>query len=300
MIKGFKNIILVVLYNENITSSITISSLIKNDCLENDFYLVIWDNSFEVIAEDELNILKRKNIQYDYIHKKENTSLSRIYNQIINCYCQIVSKIFIFDQDTIVDKEYFNLIEKAAFQNDDIGLFLPYVEKNGKVISPSKFKIAVNYSFFDREFKFGRTKAKKGIAFGSGMCLKTEIFKNRNLKFDENLSFYGVDYKFVLDYGELHNYFYIIDYELKHDLSFMNEEDVSIKIKRYKSNSYAWLYILFIRLNFIFQFIGISRLFLDTIKLSIKYKNFEFLKIFAHNLKFLVNNFSKINKTNSF
>ena len=283
--KKIENIILVVLYNENITSSITISSLLKNNCLTDDFYLIVWDNSIEILQNDELDILEQNNIQYDYIHRNENTSLSKIYNEVIDCYCQITDKIFIFDQDTVVDGIYFKLVHEAVFENKDIGLFLPYVEKDGKIISPSKFRVAINYSFFVNELKLiGRRKAKNGIAFGSGMCLKSEIFKNSILKFDENLNFYGVDYKFVLDYGDLNSCFYVIDYKLEHDLSFMKEEDVRVKIGRYNSNSYAWLYLLSVRFNCLFRFIGTCRLFFDTIRLSLKYKETEFVKIFVNNL----------------
>src|SRR5690606_39030987 len=127
--------------------------------------------------------------------------------------------------------------------------FLPFVMQNGKTISPSEYKVAINYSYFSKR-PIGRVKAKNGIAFGSGMCLRSSMFKNKNLRFDENLSFYGVDYKFVLDYGDHYDYFYVIDYALEHDLSLTKVEGVEVKKARFNSTCYANLYIANSRLNF--------------------------------------------------
>lgn len=235
-----KDILLVVLYNENITSSKTISTYINNcSAYHNQIKLVIWDNS----PNQMVNQRDRYNfpVKFDYYHTPDNTPLSIVYNKIIESSMEYDS-IFIFDQDSIITKEYFNQIYAARQQFPQINLFIPRIIHKKKVLSPAKRILHKGSYVYDREIS-GIISAKRFLGIMSGMNIMMTLFKNTNIKFDEHLSLYGVDTMFSIDYSKWFNTLYIIDYTLIHDLSMFSEEMPEIKKRRFESNISSSKYI---------------------------------------------------------
>jgi GT2 family glycosyltransferase len=236
----FPYILIVVLYKEKIENSDTITSFVKKcTSFHNKIKLIIWDNSPNSINKDK-SYLDKHNIEYVYYHTPENRPLSNIYNNIFETYknCDIT---FLFDQDSIISEEYFQKTIEAHLQNDDIALSIPFVKHNETIVSPGKFQFYRGH--YIRHLTFGRIRSKNIIAITSGMAIKNRILKETGLNFDENLSLYGIDTKFCLDYSKYFDNIYIIQYQLEHSLSQFNKEDKKVKIYRYKSQMKAMRYI---------------------------------------------------------
>jgi hypothetical protein len=277
------DLILVVLYKQKASESQTLLSFCDyNDKLEGKL-LYIWDNSPSPLDPGELIMLQNHFEHFKYKNSKDNRSLSEVYNTVIRD--NHFEKLFIFDQDTIVKRDYFISMDFASKHNKDVGLFLPFVKSNNKIVSPLHYRV-LNLKHL-RTVMIGKTIAKNRTAFASGLCVKESVFKKDNIWFDQKLTFYGIDYKFILDYGDFYNYFYVIDYNLEHSLSFTQKEDKQIKTKRFKSNIYANFYIAADRFNYFEKFVLLFRSFIGSVKMSVMFKDFCFIQIFARNINYL-------------
>ncbi len=275
------DLILVVLYKQTVSESNTLLSLLNCKERLSEKLLFVWDNSPYPLDSSDIFILEDQFKKFKYFNSKDNKSLSEVYNTVIK---QIkFDKIFIFDQDTTLTDQYFKLVDSAAMTNIDIGVFLPFVKNNDRVVSPLPYS-AIN---FDRskETKKGRISAKDKTAFASGLCIRESVFKKDNIWFDKNLSFYGIDYKFILDYGDFNKFMFLIDYKLEHSLSFTEEEEKEVKIKRFDSNIAASFYLASSRFNFYQKLILVIRSFFTSFKMSFKYSDFAFYLIFFKNIK---------------
>lgn len=234
------SILLVVLYKTKILESSTISSFCKN-CINvhNKVKLVIWDNSPNNV-NCETSCLDDSKIVYDYYHTPENLSLSIIYNNVMRMYNECLH-LFIFDQDSVITLQYFELMYQAACKNKDIGLFVPYIILNNQIVSPGDF--CVYKGKYWKNLSLDRILSKNRLCITSGMMLNVPLIKSSKICFDEKLSFYGIDTKFSLDYARKIDYFFVINYSLNHNLSLYEEEDFSTKIWRYKSHMNSLRYI---------------------------------------------------------
>lgn len=275
------DLILVVLYKQKVSESKTLVTLLEVKSTVSDRYLYVWDNSPTPLESSEIIFLEKQFIRVKYLHSKDNKSLSEVYNSVIKGIK--FDKIFIFDQDTSISNDYFELMDCAAISNKDIGVFLPFVKNNNRIVSPLTYKV-INFDRF-KKIKTGRTLAKNKTAFASGLCIKEWVFKKDDIWFDENLNFYGIDYKFILDYGDFNKFMYVIDYNLKHSLSFTEEEAKEVKIKRFDSNIAASFYLANARFNFLQKIIVVFRSFLISSKMFLKYRDFAFYLIFFNKLK---------------
>lgn len=238
MLKSEKEyVMLVVLYKQRVTDSNTIVSYVRNcESIHKNTLLYIWDNS-PATYENNLDFLKNTNIKFKYKHTPENVALSYIYNQVKQ-ESSDKDLLFLFDQDSIIDNEYFDKVTSAAENNNDIALFMPYVKHNEMVVSPGRFFLYKGK--YLKELKLGRLCSKNIIGITSGMAIVPDKIK---FKFDENLKLYGIDSKFCLDYSDNFKYIYIVEYNLKHSLSKFEKEDKAVKLFRLKSEMNAMRYV---------------------------------------------------------
>lgn len=235
-----KDIILVVLYNEDENSSKTLSTL-KLYCQEylEDLKLVIWDNSPTQMIE--LNTIKKMGVEFNYFHTAENIALSKIYNKIINDNLNCES-IFIFDQDSMITAKYFEKMLEAQLKCPDINLFVPKIIHNNIVLSPAKRLLHKGIYPYKSTIK-GKIPSKRFLGIMSGMHIKMRLFRDHAIRFDENLKLYGIDNKFSIDYSKINNYLFVIDYFLNHNLSKFENEDSEMKRIRFDSLISSSLYI---------------------------------------------------------
>lgn len=223
------NILLVVLYRQTVDTSETIKSFCKSCSKYHEkISLVIWDNSPN--NENNFDNLNNLRIEYKYNHTPENIALSSIYNTVIS-NANTNQIIHIFDQDTIIDNTYFDLIYEAVNTKPSISLFVPYVLYYGKLMSPGVYKYYKGG--YSNKLKLGQVSSLNTICIASGMTVRASVYKN--IQFDENLSFYGIDTKFALDYSKYYEYLFVINYSLSHNLSQFEIEPYEVKHKRFRS-----------------------------------------------------------------
>lgn len=274
------DLILVVLYKQTVFESTTLKTLLNCKDQTSDKHLFVWDNSPIALEQTEILFLKEFYTKFTYFHSKDNTSLSKVYNTVIRNVD--FEKIYIFDQDTTITGSYFERMDDAALIFLDVGVFLPFVKFNDKILSPLFYK-AINFNHAYHITK-GRTLAKNRTAFASGLCINEWVFKKKNIWFDEELKFYGIDYKFMLDYGDSIKFMCVIDYELHHSLSFTEEEAKEIKIRRFDSSILSSFYLARTRFNIFEKTILVARTFISSFKMVIKFRSMIFFNIFFRNL----------------
>lgn len=274
------DVILVVLYKQNVFESTTLQSLVNCKNQISDKQIFVWDNSPISLKQKDIIYLKENHSKLTYFHSRKNTSLSQLYNKVIKDIN--FEKIFIFDQDTTIKASYFEKIDEASSKFINIGVFLPFVKFNNNILSPLYYKV-INLKK-ESKISFGITLAKNRTAFASGLCIKEWVFKKESIWFDEHLSFYGIDYKFMLDYGDRVKHFYVIDYELNHSLAFTEEESKEMKIKRFRSSIFSSFYLARNRLNISEKIILFVRSFFLSIKMAVQFRSIIFIHILFRNI----------------
>ncbi len=233
-----KDIILIVLYKRNEKTALSFVSFNTN-CKKyfKNVKLVIWDNS----PSQMINTKTIEEIEFEceYFHSKENLSLAKIYNTVVNNNSDYDS-IFIFDQDSVLTEEYFEKMFTAKSLYKNINLFIPKIIHDKKVLSPAK-----RFLYKGRYYSSinpGIHSSKDLLCIASGMVVRTKCVKNY-VQFDEKLSFYGIDSKFCFDFSKQFKEYFLIDYTLSHNLSKYETEDIKTKLWRLNNQNRAMLYL---------------------------------------------------------
>lgn len=226
--------LLVVLYKQTVQSSDTVKSFLKNCVNEaKNINLVIWDNS---PGDSETSLQIGDNI-FDYYHTPENLSLAVIYNKVIEKYNDS-RVVYIFDQDSLITSDYFTKMNTAINSFPLINLFAPRIFHNKTLLSPSRD--VYNISSVINSIAPGIHNSAGMRLIMSGIALRPQII-NR-VRFDENLRLYWIDNKFCFDYSRCFKQFYLIDYNLVHDLSIFKRENIRTMFRRMWLNVSGALY----------------------------------------------------------
>lgn len=270
-----KKLILIVIYNTNITKSETFKSLIdsKDYLFESDLF--IWDNS--PISQDVsiLNTFFEENTNILYEHHPENLPLSKAYNKVINKFKNDeYDFLVLLDQDSSFRKELFIKLHNTFQVNKEINLFLPIIKFKNRVVSPTKKYFLKGFYFKGKPF--GIQKARNISAINSGMIISFKFLKEKYKGYDERLKFYGTDDYFMMQYCKNENELYILDYEFEHDLTLSTLNNSSDKlVNSYHQMLEAWN-ILYS--DTVFKYIVSLYAMIHSIYTAIKYKNKDFLK----------------------
>lgn len=235
-----KSLLLVVLYNKRIKDSTTISSFL-NKCRKYhpSIDLFIWDNTTKSDIRTDESILC--DINYHYHKAGSNTPLSVVYNTVLNKYRDF-DLLFNFDQDSILDEDYFDALFNSYNPLEDCALYCPLIYHNDLCVSPG---IMGRYKA-DYWLKpdVGLQSSKDKLVITSGIVLDIKKIFNACLRYDENLILYGIDLKFSLDYAMCFPKICVFNYRLAHDLSIFDQsESRSKKIFRLVNGFKAELYI---------------------------------------------------------
>lgn len=268
-----------VVYATKPEKTITINSLSKIEF--NKFNInasfAIWDNSIAGYQNEAVQQVL-KNYKVATYHYGINEKLSKIYNNLINEYKSSNDWVVILDDDSVIDDEYIHgLIEfiHASSNNKSLIAAVPRIYNNNIMISPGRIEGVRGFVLPD--IQQGIVKNKNIVAMMSGTIIS--LISNIELpKFDERLSFYGVDTKFFLDLDEVNGKKYILPSKLEHSSALRNPS--------LKSNEHcARLINLFSARKIIFEKIPLFkvRLFayklLVMIKLIITRKSFVYFKL---------------------
>lgn len=225
-----KKLFIVVLYKQSIASCKTLLAYKNIGLFANpDNFFVIWDNSPG--NENEIfpcaDFFTCSNIEY--IHSPENISLAKIYNQSIknhfaDVYC-------LFDQDSSINcKDYDQYLDSMLSMYDSVNVFVPQIFSNGRLFSPGKSFLSHGSHF--QKLNPGCHKNSFYTAITSGMIVRSRVFFERNIWFNESLNLYGIDFDFFRRYRQVDPYFYLLDITLDHDLStFTSSDDQEVKAR---------------------------------------------------------------------
>ena len=193
---------IVVVYNKTIKRSITCESLRKIPAL--DIEIVVVDNS----EMKQGNEAACKEQGYTYISMNGNKGLSKAYNAAINATSSDI--IILFDDDTEVSRDYFEILNTAVIDYQEIDIFAPIVYgQDGVIYSPNEFNFLRNH-FIDLHQK--DVSQDKFNAIASCLAIRRRVFDE--YRFNEILFVDQVDQYFFCEQRKLGRKFMKLDVEI--------------------------------------------------------------------------------------
>lgn len=219
---------LIVIYNQSVFDSPTYQTLLAMlQAYPHAAELYIWDNSPEPQHKSQITSIL-PDLKINYFCSGKNENLSVVYNRTMeNCFLKGSTYLTIFDQDSQVSLDFKKLIEGTPAEC----LLVPkvYSDRTGELISPryQRYNYLTNkcsVEYLDKSISAGFFESKFMFAVGSGMTLSRQLW-NSGLRFNEELSFYGVDTEFCHDYAIKNDFFYMFDAEVHHSASNETEEN---------------------------------------------------------------------------
>lgn len=223
-----KNLVIVVLYNKEMSESSTLKTLTEG--LEYISKITIVNNGPKKIKNDQkvLVSLTKNDIVVELIECLENKPLSNIYNDIIRCNSNLDGYI-ILDDDSKLSRDYFECISNV----------------NADVILPSIIESSNNKKYYPiasnkEEIIEGVNIAQQVYSISSGLVISrhtNEVFEEHKLTlFDERFSLYGVDTSFFMRLNYLRESkgvsLNVINFgRLYHSLSRVSEINSDFRVK---------------------------------------------------------------------
>lgn len=243
---------LVVIYKRCISDVVTLNTLSRMAPATSGLpALFIWDNSppqFEQENSGQLDALREKFSSVEYHRATENCGLSVLYNQVLDkALHRAGTSITILDHDSEIPPDFLLKIEGFL---SGAQLIVPKVVSNrsGSMISPRYqashyLSIRPSAPITASHTAAGEQASKDLFAVGSGMTITAQLWST-GIRFDKDLSFYGVDTEFCRDYSAGHRSFIIADTHVLHDISSEGREDLAIQKWRFDSHMDYWGYQL--------------------------------------------------------
>lgn len=220
---------LVVVYNKPLSQSNTIHSLSGAQGIE----VYIADNSTADYGNREFASARG----YHYFNMGGNAGLSRAYNRVISALEKDDGLICLFDDDTIVDKAYFDVLRKDANIYKHIDIFAPVVKDKKGILSPCVFN-----GIRGKRVKRLENMPRRGVsAINSGLAIRLRVF--RDYKYDEGLFLDYVDHAFLRDVaGGDGSRIHILNASLQQSFSGSESASKEDVIERYRTFKKDLLY----------------------------------------------------------
>jgi GT2 family glycosyltransferase len=266
-----KSIILIVLYNKDLKTSETLQSLIKNKDVLSNVDVFIWDNTPDAKIDPSLLQVLFENIKVFYYSDGLNTSISKIYNHLIDNYLRNYKYLTILDHDTMITDKFLTEL-LSAMEQERANLILPKILSRGNIVSPARlyFFLGSYYKSIDVDF----IKAKHITAINSGMTIRSDYFFETGFRYDENLDFYGTDDDFMISYCKNDTEVQVLKSTLEHDLNYYSDEDVERKAWRFKQFTKGLLYNN--RQKPVVKLLAMSYVLILALRESFKYRSLKF------------------------
>lgn len=211
---------LVVIYNKECLDSIVCQ------CLQTikDVRVVIIDNS--TIRTSNADFSKQNG--WEYIFMGGNCGLAKAYNRGIESVEDQSSIICLFDDDTEVDKKYFEILMQKEQEEPNTKVFLPMVYDEVGLLSPSVIKgLAVS-----RVTDISEIEAKNINAINSGMAIRRDVFID--YRYDEGYFLDYIDHAFIRDIKERRLTISVFNAQLRQAFFANSQADVAAVIRRFK------------------------------------------------------------------
>jgi len=171
-----------VIYNRSLSDSLSFSTL-KDTGVE----IFVCDNSTE-----DMNNAAFESESVHVLPMGGNVGLSKAYNRALDALDGKDGYVCIFDDDTAVPSDYFDLMAKEI-EKTGADILLPTVFDGRGYMSPCKIDgvVASAVSSLDE------LTAENISGINSGMAVSLEVFKN--YRYDENYFLDFIDHKFLSD-----------------------------------------------------------------------------------------------------
>lgn len=270
--------LIVVSYNQEVENSPVIMAYLDSQLLTRD--LIVVDNSTDHHKKN-LNQKYCENLNINYLDMNGNVGLSKAYNKALKSTEELNKDCWymIFDQDTIIDKEYFNVVLKSIQSTKEIKIHVPIVYSKNGLFSPLKIK----------KDKFLAFDVKAGIyeqlaCINSGVVVHSSIYRDFGL-YDEELFLDLVDYNFFKQIYKVNPNFKIkvMDYSLQQNFSGERFENFNSDLKRFEI--YFQDFSKYCEKNKISVLKKNIKLLKRCLNLTIAYKKIGFLCIFLKNYR---------------
>lgn len=267
-----KLIILVVLYKQSLTKSETLKSLQKNVNHHLEGTLHIWDNSPNEDYCGDPSTFELQGFETIYSWHPDNTPLSVAYNKV-SASVGNNDFLLILDQDSELPPDFLAKMEVAIITFPEISLFLPKVHNGSKLVSPGKLLIFKGQHL--KAIKTGRLPSKNMLAISSGMMISKKYLQER--KFDERLTLYGIDTRFMIDYAKDKKQLVVVPTTINHNTALWSTSDPDKLIPRLRNLISAWPIVF--EEKTLARPAAVMYGYYLRFKMTIKYKNTRFLRL---------------------
>lgn len=214
---------IIVIYNKNVSNSLTYQCLKKQDNLQ----IIVCDNS----TKDFDNKKFVENDGFYYVNMHENAGLSKAYNAALDVISSINEDmkgyVSLFDDDTFIPDIYF-LKLRSEIRTKKSDIFLPIVKDEVGILSPSVMK---KYYCHRAPENIWSVKQDELCGINSGMAIRLKIFKK--YRYNENIFLDYVDHNFLRDMRKRHRRVSIMDVEIQQTFS-SNVRDKEKELIRFK------------------------------------------------------------------
>jgi len=261
-------LISIVIYNKEI-SDLTILKKIPYKNTD----IFIYDNSK---LPQEIPTFENVNIYYE--HDEKNSGVSRAYNQAYKKAKELSKELLlVLDQDSSFEFSFIEQYMKMykVYKNDYIYAPIVCDEKKTKIYSPAflnnfvgkvqsfeKFVYEERYSLVDKS------------VINSGLMIPLEMFEKIG-GYNEKLRLDFSDIYFIEKYKEINPKIVLVDVYLKHSISGDEGKDFTREYSRFRYYCSASKEVGISLNTFVFW-----SPFRRLIRLTLKYKNTKFIKIF--------------------
>lgn len=259
----------VVVYNVRCENSSTCRALMKG-CGEN-VRVLIYDNS----TSDYGNADYCEKQGWFYLGGSGNVGLSKAYNAAVDFLRENTSTdmICLFDDDTDVRSDYFDVLAREARKRSESGVFVPVIEAGDRIVSPFIEKKGHRVKTFKTSAKIFEKGFEKLGAINSCMAIRTSVFDD--YRYDENIFLDGIDHKFISDMRKRGIRLEVIGYTCTHSLSALERPSKESAVARFRIFSKDYRYI-FGKNKLAYLFLVGKR----ALRLTAQYKSLRFIRLF--------------------
>ena len=212
----------VVLYNTTVEDSLTCKKL--REIKKHDISVFIVDNS----TKDMNNIEMAKKYGWTYMDMHGNVGLSKAYNKVLEKLKNEIGIIIWFDDDTNINQEYFDVLDKEANSNPDVSVFAPMIQgQDGRFWSPNEARFFKNKQLKNCEDEISNESFN---AINSCTAVRLNIYEN--YRYDERLFLDQVDHSFFYDMRNRNIKFYKLNIIIHHNFSLKSKQKSIEDIKK--------------------------------------------------------------------
>lgn len=234
--------------------------------------VLVYDNS----TKDFGNAAYCRHRGWIYLGGSGNAGLSRAYNACID-YLQShteVSTLCLLDDDTNIDGDYFEALQKAM--TDRYRIYVPLICSAGRILSPCILKPGYRIGFFADEQQALNYRGSEMSAINSCMAVKLSLFDQ--YRYDEAVFLDGIDHKFLSDMKQRGEEICVIPYRCNHGFSGDERPTKQAALTRFRLFEKDYRYILRGKKGTYLYLVGKRML-----RLTLQYRSLDFILAMMQN-----------------